>query len=71
MQELHEPSIGRVLSKASKAFMSIEGTTLPNDVKLESSDVMTVHSNWRTPFMIYHKMGACLKIRTNRKDLGD
>jgi hypothetical protein len=57
-QELDEPSINRALSKASKAMESIEGTTLPNDDMPESSDVMTIHLDWHTPFMIYLKIGG-------------
>jgi hypothetical protein len=68
MQELHEPRISFVLSKASKAAESIEGTTPPSDDKPESSDIMIVQSDWCTPFMIYLKIGACMKIRMNEKD---
>jgi hypothetical protein len=50
-----ESSISRALSKARKAAESIEGTTPPNDKEPESSDVMTLHLDWHTPFMIYLK----------------
>jgi hypothetical protein len=50
-----ESSISRALSKARKAAESIEGTTPPNDKEPESSDIMTLHLDWHTPFMIYLK----------------
>jgi hypothetical protein len=55
MQELHEPSNSKALSKPSKTVESIEDATLPNGNKLKSSDVTMVHSNWCTLFMIYLK----------------
>jgi hypothetical protein len=55
MQELHELSISRVLSKVVKAVKSIEEATQPTDDKPESSNVMTVHLDWCILFMIYLK----------------
>jgi hypothetical protein len=56
------------LSKANKAAESSYETTPPIEDKSESSDVMTVHSDWRTPFMIYLRIGACLMIKMNVND---
>jgi hypothetical protein len=58
MQEHHEPSIVQAMSKASKVVESSQKTTSPVEDKYESPDVMTVHSNWCTPFMIYLKIGG-------------
>jgi hypothetical protein len=44
-QELREPIINKALSKASKTTKSVEGTTPLNDDKLETSNVMTIHSD--------------------------
>jgi hypothetical protein len=56
MQELHEPSINKTLSKASKDVESIDNATTPADDKSDSSDVMMAHSDCRTSFMIYLKI---------------
>jgi hypothetical protein len=58
MQELHEPSISRALSKASKPSESSLETTPLVEYKSESPYVMTVHSDWHTQFMIYLKIGG-------------
>jgi hypothetical protein len=60
MQELQEPSISKVLSKAIKSVESFVGTTSLADDKPKSSDAMMVYSDWRTQFMIYHKTGGLL-----------
>jgi hypothetical protein len=67
MQELHKPSISMALSEASKAAMSIELTPPTSDNKPESSDVMIIHSDWRTPFMIYVKTGGLPKDKEERE----
>jgi hypothetical protein len=58
MQELHVPSISKVLAKASKAAESIDDTAMPADDKADSSEVMIVDSDWCNPFMIYLKIGG-------------
>jgi hypothetical protein len=58
MQELHEPSINKALSKANKAAESAEETTPLDEGLFESPNVMTIHSNWRTLFMIYLRIGG-------------
>jgi hypothetical protein len=58
IQELHKPSISKALSKAIKTTESIDVATKPTDDKPESSEVMTVHADWCTPFMTYDKTGG-------------
>jgi hypothetical protein len=58
MQELHEPSISRALSKSSKAIGSSQETTPLVENKPESLDTMMVHSDWCTTFMIYLRIGG-------------
>jgi hypothetical protein len=53
MQELHEPSITKALAKASKMEESPKETTPPVESILESPEVMEIHSDWHTPFMLY------------------
>jgi hypothetical protein len=69
MRELHEPSISRALSKASKVAESFERTAPLNDDKPESPDIMIVHSDWRTPFMIYLKTGGLPEDKDERERL--
>jgi hypothetical protein len=53
MQELHEPSITKALAKASKAVESSQETTPPVESTFNSPEVMEIHLEWCTPFMIY------------------
>jgi hypothetical protein len=48
MQELHETSIRKALSKASKSAKPSTEATPPADDKPESSYVMIVHLEWHT-----------------------
>jgi hypothetical protein len=58
MHELHELSITKVLAKASKAVESSQETSLPIESISESPEVMEIHSDWHTPFMIYLRIGG-------------
>jgi hypothetical protein len=58
MQELHEPSITEALTKANKAGESSTETTPLDESISESPEVMEVHLDWRTPFMIYLRTGG-------------
>jgi hypothetical protein len=58
LQELHEPTISKALAEASKAAESSQETPPPPDSITESPKVMEIHSNWRTPFMIYLRTGG-------------
>jgi hypothetical protein len=53
LQELHEPSISKVLAKAIKVAESSQETLHPKESITESPEVMEIHSDWHTPFMIY------------------
>jgi hypothetical protein len=55
MQELRELKITKALTKASKAAESSQEATLLVESMSESLEIMEIHSNWRTPFMIYLK----------------
>jgi hypothetical protein len=61
MQELHEPSINKALATVSKAAKSSQEIPLPTESISESTEVMEIHSDWRTPFMIYLKIGGLLE----------
>jgi hypothetical protein len=68
LQELHEPSISKALAKASKVAESSLETPPPNGRISESPEVMEIHSDCCTPFMIYLRTGACQKTRMNLND---
>jgi hypothetical protein len=53
LQELHEPSISKALTKATKAAESSQETPPLSENITKSPDVMEIHSDWHTPFMIY------------------
>jgi hypothetical protein len=68
MQELHEPSITKALAKVYKVTESSQETTPPVESILESLDVMEIHSDWCTPFIIYLMIGAYQRTKTNMND---
>jgi hypothetical protein len=68
LQELHDASILKTLAKANKVAESSQETPLPSASITESPEVMEIHSDWHTPFMIYLRTGACLKTRLNTND---
>jgi hypothetical protein len=53
LQDLHEPIISKALAKTTKAAESSQETLPPNESITESHEGMEIHSDWRTPFMIY------------------
>jgi hypothetical protein len=57
LQELHESSISRALAKASKVAESSQVTPPPNESISESPEVMEIHSDWCTSFMISQDRG--------------
>jgi hypothetical protein len=71
LQKLHEPTISNALAKANKAVESSEETPPPPNNITESPEVMEIHSDWRTPFMIYLKTGACQRTKSNANDCVD
>jgi hypothetical protein len=58
LQELHEPCISKALAKATKIAESSWETALPSENITESPEVIEIHSDWRTPFMIYLRIGG-------------
>jgi hypothetical protein len=58
LQELHEPSISKALAKASKVAESSQETPPPSESTFESPEVMEIHSDWSTPFMVYLRTGG-------------
>jgi hypothetical protein len=58
LQELHEPRIMKALAKANKVVESSQETPPPSESITESPKVIEIHSDWRTPFMIYLRIGG-------------
>jgi hypothetical protein len=58
LQELHEPSISRALAKASKGAESSQETPLSIESIPKSPEVIEIHSDWHTLFMIYFRTGG-------------
>jgi hypothetical protein len=46
------------MSTNNKAVESSQETLPPPDNIIESPEVMEIHSDWRTPFMIYLRTGG-------------
>ena len=69
MQELHEPSVAKALAKANKAAKSSKETMLPVESISESPEAMEVHSDLRTPFMIYLRTGGLPNDNDERERL--
>jgi hypothetical protein len=63
LQELHEPSISKALAKATNAAESSQETPPLSENINESPEVMEIHSDWHTPFMIYLRTGG---LRENK-----
>jgi hypothetical protein len=53
MHELHELSIAKALAKASTMAESSQEIPPPIESISESLEVMKIHSDWHTLFMIY------------------
>jgi ribonuclease HI len=67
--KLHEPTISKALDKANKAAESSQETPLlPNSIT-ESPEVMEIHLDWRTPFMMYLKTGGLPEDKVKCKRL--
>jgi hypothetical protein len=69
LQELHEPTISKALTKANKVVESSQETPSPPDNIIESLEVMEIHSDWRTLFMIYLRIGGLLEDKVERERL--
>jgi hypothetical protein len=68
-QELHEPSNSKGLAKATKVVESSQETPPPSKSIPESTEVMEIHSDWRTPFMIYCRTGGLLEDKVDHERL--
>jgi hypothetical protein len=69
LEELHQPSISKALAKVSKAVESSQETPPPNESITESPEVMEIHSDWRTPFVIYFRIGVLPEDKVEREQL--
>jgi hypothetical protein len=67
LQELHEPSISKALAKTSKVDESSQETPPPSESITESPEVMEIHSDWHTPFMIYFRIGGLPEGKVERE----
>jgi shikimate 5-dehydrogenase len=67
LQEIHEPSISKALANATKVAESSQETPPPSESITESPIVMEIHSNWRTPFMIYFRTGGLPEDMVDRE----
>jgi hypothetical protein len=56
--QFHEPTISKALAKANKTAKSSQETPPPQDSITKSPEVIEIHSDWRTLFMIYVRTGA-------------
>jgi hypothetical protein len=68
LQELHEPTIAKALTKTTKAAESSQETMQPTDSTTKSLEVMEIYFDWRTPFMIYLRTGAYWTTKLNAND---
>jgi hypothetical protein len=69
LQELHEPNISKALAKATMVPESSQETTPPCESITETPEVMEIHSDWRTPFMTFHRIGGLLEDKSDRERL--
>jgi hypothetical protein len=57
LQVLHGPSISKDLAKVTKVAESSQETPPPSESITESPEVMEIHSDRRTLFMMYFRVG--------------
>jgi hypothetical protein len=57
LKGLHEPSIMKALAKANRVAESSQETRPPRKGITESLEVMKIHSDWHTLFMLYLRIG--------------
>jgi hypothetical protein len=69
LYELHGASISKALAKASKAAESSQETPPSTETIPESPELMEIHSDWRTPFMIYLRIGGLPKDKDEHEQL--
>jgi hypothetical protein len=69
LQELHKPTISKALAKATKVAESSQETPPPCESITETPEVMEIHSDWPTPFMIYLRTGGLLEDKADHEQL--
>jgi ribonuclease HI len=69
LQELHELTISKALAKANKAVKSSQEAPPPNDSITKSPEVMKIHLDWHTPFMVYLRTGGLLEDKVECEQL--
>jgi hypothetical protein len=69
LQELHEPSNSKALAKATKVSESSQKTPPPSESITKSPEVREIHLDWRTPFMIYFRIGGLLEDKVDHERL--
>jgi ribonuclease HI len=69
LQELHGPSFSKALAKATKLAESSQETLPPSESITESPEVMELHSDWRTPFMIYFRTRVLPEDKVDHEQL--
>jgi ribonuclease HI len=69
LQELHELTISKAFAKANKAVKSSQEAPPPNDSITKSPEVMKIHLDWRTPFMVYLRTGGLLEDKVECEQL--
>jgi ribonuclease HI len=69
MQELHESSNAKALSKASTAAESSQEIPPPTESVSKSPEVIEIHSDWCTLFMIYLRTRGLLEDKDEHKRL--
>jgi hypothetical protein len=67
LQELHEPSISKALVKANKVVKSSQETPPQNENITESIEVIEIHSDWCTLFVIYLRIGGLPEDKVERE----
>jgi hypothetical protein len=69
MQEFHESSITKALAKAGKVAESSQETLPPIESISESPEVMEIHLDWHTPFIIYLRTRGLLEDKVKCEHL--
>jgi ribonuclease HI len=67
LHELHEASISKALAKATMVVESSQETPPPSESIIESPEVMEIHSDWCTLFMIYFMIGGLPEDNVDRE----
>jgi hypothetical protein len=67
LQKLHEPSISKASTKATKAAESSQDTRPPSESITKTPEVMEIHSDWLPLFMIYFRIGGLLENMVDHK----